>query len=335
MADMKMTPQPDIAPGSSPNPLDKPNQPGQPSQLTPPAGGPPPLTLRERLDLYEKLMRLDKPIGILLLLWPTFWALWLSALGHPNWAVVWIFTLGTVLMRSAGCVINDFADRDFDPHVERTRQRPMAAGKVSPKEALTLFAALSLTAFILILPLQSWLIIGLSVAALFLAASYPFTKRFFAIPQAYLGIAFGFGIPMAYAAQIDSVPAEAWWLLLANVFWAVAYDTEYAMVDRDDDLKIGIKTSAITFGRYDVAAVMLCYAATLGLITWVGSGLRMGIFFYAGIGVAAAIAVYHWTLIRGRVRERCFKAFLHNNWIGAVIFAGIALDFLFADGSFR
>jgi len=284
--------------------------------------------LRERLDLYEKLMRLDKPIGILLLLWPTFWGLWLSSLGRPNWAVVWIFTLGTVLMRSAGCVINDFADRDFDPHVARTRERPLAAGKVSVKEAMILFGVLVVCAFLLVLPLRSWLIVELSVAALFLAASYPFTKRFFAIPQAYLGVAFGFGIPMSYAAQLGSVPAEAWWLLLANVFWAVAYDTEYAMVDRIDDLKIGIKTSAITFGRFDVAAVMCCYAATLGLIAWVGYGLHMGFFFYAGLAVAAAIAGYHYTLIRTRDPAPCFKAFLHNNWIGASVFAGIALDFL-------
>jgi 4-hydroxybenzoate polyprenyltransferase len=284
--------------------------------------------LRERLDLYEKLMRLDKPIGILLLLWPTLWGLWLSALGRPNWAIVWIFTLGTVLMRSAGCVINDFADRDFDPQVARTKDRPMASGKVSTKEAVILFVALAACAFVLILPLKSWLIVGLSVAALFLAASYPFTKRFFAVPQAYLGVAFGFGIPMAYAAHLQSVPAEAWWLLLANVFWAIAYDTEYAMVDRVDDLKIGIRTSAITFGRYDVAVVMLCYAAALGLIGWVGYGLHMGWVFYAGLALAAVIAGYHFTLIRAREPASCFKAFLHNNWIGASIFAGIALDFL-------
>jgi 4-hydroxybenzoate polyprenyltransferase len=288
--------------------------------------------LRERLDLYEKLMRLDKPIGILLLLWPTLWGLWLSALGRPNWAIVWIFTLGTVLMRSAGCVINDFADRDFDPQVARTKERPMAAGKVSSKEAMILFVALAACAFVLILPLKSWLIVGLSVAALFLAASYPFTKRFFAVPQAYLGVAFGFGIPMAYAAHLHEVPAEAWWLLLANVFWAVAYDTEYAMVDRVDDLKIGIKTSAITFGRYDVAVVMLCYAMALGLIGWVGYGLNMGGVFYAGLALAAVIAGYHFTLIRAREPASCFKAFLHNNWIGASIFAGIALDFLRQSG---
>ena len=284
--------------------------------------------IKERLDLYEKLMRLDKPIGILLLLWPTLWGLWFSSLGQPHWLVAWIFVLGTVLMRSAGCVINDFADRDFDPHVERTKQRPMAAGKVSTKEAMILFALLVVCAFVLILPLKSWLVVGLSVPALFLAASYPFTKRFFAIPQAYLGVAFGFGIPMAYAANTGSVPAEAWWLLAANVFWAIAYDTEYAMVDREDDLRIGIKTSAITFGRFDVAIVMACYAITLGLLAWIGHGLAMGAAYYAGLAVAAGIAGYHYTLIRNREPAKCFKAFLHNNWLGMAVFAGLAVDFL-------
>ena len=284
--------------------------------------------LKEKLDLYERLMRLDKPIGILLLLWPTLWALWLSALGRPSWIVVWVFIMGTVLMRSAGCVINDYADRDFDKHVERTRERPLTAGKVTAREALWLFAALCLLSFGLVLALGMPLVTWLSVPAVFLAASYPFTKRFFAIPQAYLGIAFGFGIPMAYAAHLGSVPAEAWWLLLANVFWAVAYDTEYAMVDRNDDLKIGIKTSAITFGRFDVAAVMLCYAATLAIIGWVGWSLNMGLAFYAGLAGAAGIMGVHYTWIKGRERMPCFKAFLHNNWVGAAIFAGIVVDFL-------
>lgn len=290
--------------------------------------------LKEKLDLYEKLMRLDKPIGILLLLWPTLWALWLSALGKPNWVVLWVFALGTVLMRSAGCVINDYADRDFDKHVERTKERPLTAGKVTTKEALTLFAVLSLISFGLVLMLGNQLVIWMSVPAVFLAASYPFTKRFFAIPQAYLGVAFGFGIPMAYAAHLGNVPAEAWWLLLANVFWAVAYDTEYAMVDREDDLKIGIKTSAITFGRYDVAAVMFCYAMTLAIIGWVGWTLHLGWAFYAGLVVAAGIFGLHYTWIRGRQRMPCFKAFLHNNWVGLVIFVGIVVDFLLAGRSF-
>ena len=284
--------------------------------------------LRERLDLYEKLMRLDKPIGTLLLLWPTLWALWLSSAGRPDWMLVWVFALGTLLMRSAGCVINDFADRDFDQHVERTRERPLTTGQVSSREALALFALLCLASFALVLLLRKPLLIWLSFAAFFLAATYPLTKRFFAIPQAYLGVAFGFGIPMAYAAQLGEVPAQAWWLLLANVFWAVAYDTEYAMVDRDDDLKIGIKTSAITFGRFDVAAVMLCYAATLALIAWVGSTYALGWPFYSALAIAAGIMGVHYTWIRGRERMACFKAFLHNNWVGGIIFAGIALDFL-------
>jgi 4-hydroxybenzoate polyprenyltransferase len=231
-------------------------------------------------------------------------------------------------MRSAGCVINDYADRDFDKHVERTKERPLTAGKVTTKEALALYAGLSLLAFALVLMLGNTLVIWLSVPALFLAASYPFTKRFLAIPQAYLGIAFGFGIPMAYAAQVGGVPAEAWWLLLANVFWAVAYDTEYAMVDRDDDLKIGIKTSAITFGRFDVAAVMACYAATLTIIGGIGWTLHLGPAFYAGLVVAAGIMGVHYTWIRGRERMPCFKAFLHNNWVGMAIFIGIVVDYL-------
>ena len=284
--------------------------------------------LRERLDLYEKLMRLDKPIGTLLLLWPTLWALWLSSAGRPDWMLVWVFALGTLLMRSAGCVINDFADRDFDQHVERTRERPLTTGQVSSREALALFALLCLASFALVLLLRKPLLIWLSFAAFFLAATYPLTKRFFAIPQAYLGVAFGFGIPMAYAAQLGEVPAQAWWLLLANVFWAVAYDTEYAMVDRNDDLKIGIKTSAITFGRFDVAAVMLCYAATLALIAWVGSTYALGWPFYSALAIAAGIMGVHYTWSRGRERMACFKAFLHNNWVGGIIFAGIALDFL-------
>ncbi len=285
------------------------------------------LTLGERLTRYEKLMRLDRPIGILLLLWPTLWGLWFSSSGRPNLVVLWIFILGTVLMRSAGCVINDYADRHIDPHVERTRDRPLAAGLVSRKEALLLAAGLSLAAFLLILPLNR-LTILMSVPALLLAASYPYTKRFFAIPQAYLGIAFGFGIPMAYAAHTGAVPAIAWLLLLANVFWAIAYDTEYAMVDRNDDIKLGIKTSAITFGRFDVAAVMLCYALVLALLAYIGARLGMGWIYYAGLAAAGGVMGYHHLLIRGREREQCFRAFLHNNWVGAAIFAGIALDYL-------
>ena len=285
-------------------------------------------TISERLSLYERLMRLDKPIGILLLLWPTLWGLWIAGMGRPSAFVVWIFVLGTVLMRSAGCVINDYADRNFDAHVERTRNRPLATGEVSTHEALILAAVLSLTAFVLILPLDR-MVIWLSVPALFLAASYPFTKRFLAIPQAYLGIAFGFGIPMAFAALQQALPPIAWVMMLANVCWAVAYDTEYAMVDRPDDLKIGIRTSAITFGRFDVVAVMTCYVATLALMAWVGVAADRGWLYFSGLVVASVIAGYHFTLIRDRDRARCFKAFLHNNWLGGAIFAGLALDYLF------
>ena len=284
------------------------------------------LSLRQRVSEYEKLMRLDKPIGILLLLWPTLWALWVASDGRPAAWVVAIFVVGTVLMRSAGCVINDYVDKDFDGHVERTRNRPLAARRISPKEALWLAAGLAVLSFVLILPLNG-LTIAMSVPAVFLAGSYPFTKRFFAIPQAYLGIAFGFGIPMAFAAFQNDIPLEAWMMLLANVFWAVAYDTEYAMVDRPDDLKIGIKTSAITFGRFDVAAVMACYAATLLILGWVGLATGGGAIFLAGLVVSAGIIAYHYTLIRERDRPKCFKAFLHNNWVGAAIFAGWALDY--------
>lgn len=283
--------------------------------------------VRERLDRYEKLMRLDKPIGILLLLWPTLWAVWIAAQGRPDWMIVWIFVLGTVLMRSAGCVVNDYADRDFDPHVERTKARPLAARTVSVSEALALAGFLVLCAFLLILPILTPLLFGLSVAALFLAGSYPFTKRCFAIPQAYLGVAFGFGIPMAFAAIRGEVPPLAWLMLVANIFWAIAYDTEYALVDIEDDIKIGIRTSALTFGRYAIAAIMFCYAAALALLAYVGWQLGFGWAYAAGLAVAAGIAGYHYTLIRGRERMRCFKAFLHNNWLGAAVFAGIVADY--------
>ena len=280
---------------------------------------------KQRLDRYEKLMRLDKPIGTLLLLWPTLWALWIATEGKPNWILVWIFTLGTLLMRSAGCVINDYADRDFDPHVERTRDRPLAARTVSTREALTLAIVLIGCSFLLILPIlrQVW---WLALIAVFLAASYPFTKRFFALPQAYLGVAFGFGIPMAFAAVSGEVAALGWTLLVANVFWALAYDTEYAMVDREDDLKIGIRTAAITFGSFDVAAVMICYALTLVILAEVGQQLNYGVLFFAGLAVAAALAAYHFFLIRDRRRDGCFAAFRHNNWFGAAVFAGIVAE---------
>jgi 4-hydroxybenzoate polyprenyltransferase len=274
---------------------------------------------------YLRLLRLDKPIGILLLLWPTLWGLWFAAGGLPPIHILLIFSAGVVLMRSAGCAINDYADRDFDAHVERTQQRPLATGEVGRREALLLAGGLAVLAFLLVLPLDR-LVILLSFPALFLAASYPFTKRFFAIPQAYLGIAFGFGIPMAYAAVRGEVPLEAWLLLLANVFWSIAYDTEYAMVDRPDDLKIGIRTSAITFGRLDIAAVALCYAAALALLGYVGWQTGRGLAFHGGLLAAAGIALYHLWLIRNRERAACFKAFLHNTWLGFAVFAGLALD---------
>jgi 4-hydroxybenzoate polyprenyltransferase len=285
------------------------------------------MSLSDKLPHYARLMRIDKPIGTLLLLWPTLWALWIAAEGWPPLYILAIFIAGTFLMRSAGCVINDYADRDFDGHVERTRNRPLATGVVSPGEALALAAVLSAAAFVLVLPLNT-LTILLSVPALLLAGSYPFTKRFFAIPQAYLGIAFGFGIPMAFAAVTGTVPATGWLMLLANIFWAVAYDTEYAMVDRPDDLKIGIKTSAITFGHHDVLAVMLCYAAAFALLAVVGVLAGLGVAWYLGLVAACAIAGYHYTLIRARDRADCFKAFRHNNWVGGVIFAGLFIDFL-------
>ncbi|TDY32385.1 4-hydroxybenzoate octaprenyltransferase [Janthinobacterium sp. 75] len=281
-----------------------------------------------KLALYFRLIRLDKPIGTVLLLWPTLCALWLAQQGVPDWRLLLIFTLGTFLMRSAGCAINDYADQDIDKFVKRTVDRPITSGRISGKEALAVAGVLSVLAFCLILPLNA-LTKQLSVAAVIIAGTYPYFKRFFAIPQAYLGIAFGFGIPMGFAAITDSVPVVAWLLLLGNVFWAVAYDTEYAMVDRDDDLKIGIKTSAITFGRYDVAIIMLCYAAFL--LLWLVCGWHLGLryWYVAGLLVAAGCAVYHYTLIRARERMPCFAAFRHNNWLGAAVFAGVVLDFAF------
>ncbi len=282
-------------------------------------------TIKARLDAYEKLVRLDRPIGILLLLWPTLWALWLARGGVPAAVLLWIFILGTVVMRSAGCAINDFADRNFDSQVERTRNRPLATGAIRPWEALAIAAVLALAAFALIWRLNA-LTIKLSFAALAIAIVYPFLKRFFWMPQAWLGLAFGFGIPMAFAAQRGEVPPLAWALLGANILWTIAYDTEYAMVDRDDDVKLGLRTSAILFGKHDVAAVMGFH--TLFIFTLAGIGLwqTYGPFYFAGVAIAAALVVMQYPLIRDRTREGCFKAFLRNNWIGAVVFAGIALD---------
>jgi 4-hydroxybenzoate polyprenyltransferase len=280
----------------------------------------------DRLLAYTRLVRLDKPIGTLLLLWPTMWALWLSTDGKPEWRIVVIFVAGTVLMRSAGCAINDFADRDFDPHVKRTRQRPLAARVIRPWEAVAVAAVLSAIAFVLVLQLNM-LTVALSFAALFLAASYPFTKRFLALPQAYLGMAFGFGIPMAYAAQTGQVPWIAGILLLANVFWAVAYDTEYAMVDRDDDVNIGIRTSAILFGRYDVAMVMAFHTLFILTLAVAGRAAGLGLYFYAGLLLTAGFAGWQYWMVRDRSREGCFRAFRQNNWVGGVVFAAIVADY--------
>jgi len=280
----------------------------------------------QRLKLYWQLTRFDKPIGILLLLWPTLSALWLASGGLPDLQLLLIFILGTAFMRAAGCAVNDYADRDFDRHVKRTEQRVLTSGKIAGWEALLVAAVLALASFALIIPLNHNTKL-LSVAAILIAASYPYFKRFFALPQAYLGVAFGFGIPMAYAAVQNHVPTIAWCMLIGNVFWALAYDTEYAMVDRDDDIKLGLRTSALTFGRHDVLAVMICYACHIAIMAWVGRQLGMGYPFALGLSAAALCALYHYFMIRNRERDACFHAFRHNNWLGCLIFIGIATDF--------
>ena len=292
--------------------------------------------MQARLSLYLDLIRWNRPAGWLLLLWPTLSALWMAADGWPGWHLLIVFVAGTILMRSAGCCANDVADRDFDKHVKRTAQRPVTRGAIAPAEALALGAALALVAFCLVLTTTP-AAIQLSFLALAVTLAYPYAKRVLAMPQAVLGVAFSFGIPMAFAAVLGSaewgwssitaaVPPQAAWLLLGNLFWVLAYDTEYAMVDRDDDLKIGMKTSAITLGRYDVAVVMACYAVYLLSWAWLGRSLGLGAWFLAGIALAAAQAGWHYTLIRGRTREGCFKAFRLNHWLGAAVFAGVALD---------
>jgi 4-hydroxybenzoate polyprenyltransferase len=282
--------------------------------------------VRDRLDAYERLVRLDKPIGILLLLWPTLWALWLSKGGIPHPLVLWLFILGTVVTRSAGCAVNDFADRNFDAEVKRTQARPLAAGMIHPWEALVVAAVLGAAAFAIVIQFNN-LTIGLSFFAVAITVIYPFLKRYFWMPQAWLGVAFGFGIPMAFAAQLGFLPPLAWALLAANILWTIAYDTEYAMVDRDDDLRIGIKTSAITLGRFDVVAVMAFYAAFL--LIWAAIGVRVGLAwpYFAGLVAAGAIAAWHFTLIRTRTREDCFRAFRLNHWLGFTVFAGIVAQF--------
>lgn len=276
----------------------------------------------EKIKAYFQLMRLDKPIGIFLLLWPTLWALMIAGNGNPDVKIVGIFILGTVLMRSAGCVMNDLADMRYDGFVARTKNRPLVSARVTKKEAIFLAIFLSIVAFALVC-MTNLLTIKLSFIALFLAASYPLTKRFFHLPQAYLGIAFGFGIPMAFAAIQVEVPITAWWLLLANIFWALAYDTEYAMVDREDDLKIGIRSSAITFGKFDVVAVMLCYLLTLIFLAIAGLQAGLAYPFYIGVLFAGAIAIRHFHQIKQRKPAECFKAFLGNTWFGFAIFCGL------------
>jgi len=285
-----------------------------------------PAPARSRLALYLDLIRWDRPAGTWLLLWPSLAALWIAAGGFPGWHLVVVFVLGTFLMRSAGCAVNDVADREFDRHVKRTAQRPVTSGAVGTGEALALGAVLALLAFGLVLT-TNLATIAWSVAALAVSIFYPYTKRFFSMPQAVLGVAFSFGIPMAFAAVQGTVPALAWWLLLGNLFWVIAYDTEYAMVDRDDDLKIGIRTSAITLGRYDVAGVMASYAAYLAIWGVLGRGVGLGWAYAAGLAGAAAIALWHWTLIRDRSRDGCFRAFRLNHWLGFTVFAGVAADY--------
>ena len=280
--------------------------------------------MRDRILAYAYLIRLDKPIGTLLLLWPTLWALWLASGGFPQWYLLIIFILGTFFMRSAGCAINDYADQDFDRHVLRTKDRPITSGKISGKEALAVAGTLALVAFLLIQPLNA-LTKELSFFALAVAIIYPFTKRFFAIPQAVLGIAFGFGIPMAYAAVLGFIPLEAWILFVGNIFWAIAYDTAYAMVDRDDDLRLGLRTSAITFGRFDVIAIALSYGVLFLSQIWVAQLANLSHYFWMGWCLALACAVYHLKLVATRKREDCFKAFRHNNWLGGFLFLGILL----------
>ena len=289
-----------------------------------------------RVAAYLDLIRWDRPAGSYLLLWPTLSALWIAAGGFPGWHLLAVFTLGTFLMRSAGCAVNDVADREFDRHVARTAQRPVTTGVIGVPQALVFGALLALAAFALVLTTNATAV-AWSVAALAVSIVYPFTKRFFAMPQAVLGVAFSFGIPMAFAAVRGSdawsataiaaaVPPLAWGLLVGNLFWVIAYDTEYAMVDREDDLRIGIRTSAITLGRFDVAGVMAAYAAFIAIWAGLGSGIGLDWPYFTGLGVAAGIALWHWTLIRDRSREGCFRAFRLNHWLGFVVFAGVAAE---------
>ncbi|MGL6523039.1 4-hydroxybenzoate octaprenyltransferase [Aeromonas dhakensis] len=285
------------------------------------------LLTKERGLAYVQLARIDKPIGTLLLLWPTLWALWLAADGLPNLWTLLVFVVGVFLMRSAGCVINDYADRNFDGHVKRTAGRPLPMGKVKPREVLALFAVLALISFALVLTMNP-LTIGLSFAALLLAVCYPFMKRYIPIPQLVLGMAFSWSIPMAYAAQANALPAVAWLVFFANLLWTIAYDTEYAMVDRDDDLKLGLKSSAILFGRHDKRIIGALQLLTLLILLLVGQLSELGSSYYWSLLAAAALFVYQQRLIRERAREACFQAFLNNNYVGALIFAGVVINYL-------
>jgi len=285
------------------------------------------MMIKDRLLQYAYLMRLHKPIGIFLLLWPTLWALWIAGQGRPDFKVFSVFVAGVVLMRSAGCVINDYADRNFDRHVARTRDRPIAAGRVSPREALFLFFALSMLAFLLVL-LMNALTVWLSLAGGLLAASYPFMKRYTHLPQVYLGAAFGWAVPMAFAAQTGAVPRTAWLLFVATVLWATAYDTMYGMVDREDDRKIGVRSTAILFGDADRTIIGIIQLLALSALALAGQAAGLGGFYYFGLLLAAGLALYQQFLIRERKPEQCFKAFLNNNWFGAAVFSGIILEYL-------
>ena len=282
--------------------------------------------MREKISLYLDLIRWNRPAGWLLLLWPTLSALWVASGGFPGWHLLAVFTLGTILMRSAGCCLNDVADRDFDKHVKRTAERPVTSGRIGVKEALLLGAVLALIAFMLVLTLRTETI-AWSFAAMAVAVAYPYAKRFVAMPQAVLGVAFSFGIPMAFAAVTGEVPSIAWALLLGNLFWVLAYDTEYAMVDRDDDLRIGMKTSAITLGQWDVAAVMFFYVAFVGVWGVVLDAPDKPLLM-AGLVAAALQAAWHFWLIKDRSRDGCFKAFRLNHWVGFAAFVGVALSYL-------
>ena len=285
--------------------------------------------IKEKAYLYALLMRMNRPIGVYLLLWPTVWALWIAGDGNPDVSVTLVFVLGVVLMRSAGCVINDYADRDFDPHVSRTRNRPIAAGKVKPREALMLFVMLCLVAFTLVLTMN-WLTVGLSIGGVLLAAIYPFMKRYTYLPQVFLGLAFGWAIPMAFAAQTGEVPVIAWLLLTATVLWATAYDSMYAMVDVEDDLKIGVKSTAILFGNADRMIIGVMQVMFLITMVIVGNRLGLGLYYFSSLLAAALLVVYQQFLIRNRDPEGCFKAFLNNHWFGAVIFVGLVSHYWFA-----